>query len=130
MNTSTSLKPFHVILFKSKYSRLSFSGNFLFINLPAFNNAVINTDCAKIDGGAATCLALVTFDVLLLALKNYQGLVASVFSLFSKNLNKKYFFPFHLLNINTRGALLLAKTLHELLGRSLSNSVRIVCKSQ
>ena len=117
MNTSTSLKSFHVILFKSKYSRLSFSGNFLFINLPAFNNAAINTDCAKIDGGAATCLALVIFDILLLALKNYQGLVASVFSLFSKNLNKKYFFPFHLLNINTRVALSLAKTLHELLRR-------------
>ena len=57
------LKSFHLILCKSKYSRLNFSGTFLFTNLPAFNSAVIDTDCAKNDGGAAVFLALVTFEV-------------------------------------------------------------------
>ena len=64
MNTSTSLKSVHVMLCKSKYSRLNLSGTILFTNLPAFNNAAINTDCAKTDGGAATCLESVTFEII------------------------------------------------------------------
>ena len=57
-----SLKSFHVILCKSKYSKLNFSGTFLFTDLPAFNNATINTVCAKTDESAATCLASLTFE--------------------------------------------------------------------
>ena len=71
MNTSTSLKSFHVILCKLKYSRLRFSGTFLFTNLPAINNALIDTDCANTDGGAAIFLKPVNLRSLLMALKNY-----------------------------------------------------------
>lgn len=63
MNTYAFLKSFCIILCKSKYLILSFSGTFLFTNLSAFNNAVIDTDCAKTDDGVATFLAPVTFEV-------------------------------------------------------------------
>ena len=73
MNTSMSLKSFHVIFCKSNYSRLSFSGTFLFTNLPAFNNAAMDTDCAKVDSGAATCLASVTFEIIVTGTEKLLG---------------------------------------------------------
>ena len=73
MNTSISLKSFHVILCKSNYSRPSFSGTFLFTTVPAFSNAAIDTDCAKADGGAATCLASVTFEIIVTGTEKLPG---------------------------------------------------------
>ena len=101
MNTSMSLKSFNVILCESKYSRLSFFGTFLFTNLPAFNNAAIDTDLEKTDGGAAACLASVTFEIIVPGTGKLPGVdeinlsgEATVCSLFSKNLTKNTFFPF------------------------------------
>ena len=89
MNSSTSLKSSHVILCKSQYSRPSFSGTFLFINLPAFNNAA--HDFAKTDGGASTSLASVTFEIIATGFEKLPGVNETnslgedaVCSLFSK----------------------------------------------
>ena len=73
MNTSMSLKSLHVILCKSNYSRLSFSRTFLFTNLATFDNAATDTDCSKADGGAATYLAVVTFEIIVTGTEKIAG---------------------------------------------------------
>ena len=101
MNTSTSLKSFQEILCKSICSRLSFSGTFIFTNLPAFNNAAIDTERAKTNGRAATCLASVTFEIIVTGTEKFPGVDetnlsggSTVGSLFSKNLTRNTFFTF------------------------------------
>ena len=95
---NSSLKSFHVILCQSKYSRLSFSGTFLFINLSAFNNAAIYTECAKTDDSAATCLESVTFEIIISDTEKLPGVDETDLSggalSVSKNLTRNTFLSF------------------------------------
>ena len=79
---NTSIKYFHVIVCKSKYLGLSFSGSFLLTNLPAFNNAAVDIQCAKTDDGAAYVQRLQHFRSF-----NWHWHC----SLFSKNLTRNTF---------------------------------------
>ena len=65
---------------------------------------MINTDCAKTDGGAAACLVSVIFEVIVAGTEKLPGAIETEAFLFSKNLARNTFFPFYLRNMSTKGA--------------------------